>query len=52
MKRSNKNRQVGDPDGFDEGTYRFAVCNACFAISDRVVHTKTYECALPEEGAK
>ena len=43
MKGSNQNKQVGVPDGFDEGTYRFAVCYECFAIADRVVHTKTHE---------
>jgi len=52
MKMTNKHKQVGEPDGFDEGTYRLAVCNQFFATSNKVVHTKTYECALPEEGAK
>ena len=49
---TNKDTQVGDPDGFDENTCRLAVCNECFAISNKVVRTKTYECALAEEGAK
>ena len=49
---TNKHKQVGDPDGFDEGTYRLAVCNESFATSNKVVHTKTYECALAEEGSK
>jgi hypothetical protein len=52
MKGSNKNKQVGVPDGFDEGTYRFAVCNECFAISDRVVHTKTDEPVLAAGGTQ
>ena len=49
---TNKDKQVGNPDDFDEGTYRLAVCNKCFATSSKVVHTKTYECALAEEGAQ
>jgi hypothetical protein len=52
MKMTNKDRQVADPDGIDEGTYRPAVCNECFATSSKVVRTETYECALAEEGAK
>ena len=52
MKRSNKLQHVGDPDDFDEGTYRLAVCNECFAISNKVVRTKTYERALAAGGAK
>ena len=52
MKTTNKHKQVGDPDGFDEGTYRLAICNECFATSNKVVHTKTFECALAEEDAK
>ena len=51
MKMTNKGKQVGDPDGFDEGAYRLAVCNQCFATSNKVVHTRTYECELAEEGA-
>ena len=38
---SNKLKQVGDPDDFDEGTYRLAVSNECFEISKRLVGTKT-----------
>ena len=53
MKGSNNNKQVGDPNGFDEGTYRFAVCNECFAISDwRVVHTKIDERPLASGGTE
>ena len=52
MKMSIKDTQVGDLDGFDEGAYRLAVCNQCFATSNKVVHTKTYECALAEVGVK
>ena len=43
---TNKDTPVGDPDGFDEGTCRLAVCNECFAISNKVVRTKTDEGAL------
>jgi hypothetical protein len=52
MKMTNKDTQVVDPDGFDEGTCRLAVCNECFATSNKVVRTKTDERALAEEGAK
>ena len=49
---TNKDTQLGDPDGFDEGTYRLAVCNECFAISNKVVRTKTDERPLAAGGAK
>ena len=49
---TNKDKEVGDPDGFDEGTYRLAVCNEGFAISNKVVPTKTDERALAAGGAK
>ena len=52
MKMTNKDTQVGDPDGFDEGTCRLAVCNECFAISNKAVRTKTDERALAAGGAK
>jgi len=52
MKMTNKDTQVGDPDGDDEGTSRLAVCNECFAISNKVVRTKTDERALAAGGAK
>jgi hypothetical protein len=52
MKMTNKHKQVGDPDRFDEGTYRLAVCNECFAISNKVVRTRTDERALAAGGAK
>ena len=48
---TNKDTQVGDFDGFDEGTCRLAVCNECFAISNKVVRTKTNERALAAGGA-
>ena len=51
MKITNKDTQVGYPDGFDEGT-QAVVCNECFAISDKVVRTKIGERALPAGGAK
>ena len=47
-----KDKQVGDPDGLDEGTYRLAVCKQSFAASNKVVRTKTDELALAAEGAK
>ena len=46
MKMTNQDTQVGDPDGFDEGTCRLAVCNECFPISKKAVRTKTDERAL------
>ena len=49
---TNKDKQVGDPDGFDGGTYRLAVCNECFATSNKVVRTKTDERALAAGGAQ
>jgi hypothetical protein len=52
MKMTNKLKQVGNPDDFDEGTCRLAVCNECFAISNKVVRTKTDERALAAGGAK
>jgi hypothetical protein len=52
MNITNKHKQVGDPDGFDEGTYRLAVCNECFATSTKVVRTKTDELALAAGGAQ
>jgi hypothetical protein len=52
MKKTNKHKQVVDPDGDDEGTCRLAVCNECFAISNKVVRTKTDERALAAGGAK
>jgi hypothetical protein len=52
MKKKNKDTQVGDPDRNNEGTCRLAVCNECFAISNKVVRTKTDEHALAAGGAK
>jgi|GEM_PF-1535164 len=52
MKKTNKDTQGGDPDGFDEGTCTLAVCNECFATSNKVVSTKTNESALAAGGAK
>ena len=42
---TNKDTQVGDLYGFDEGT-------CCFAISNKVVRTRTDERALAAGGAK
>ena len=52
MKMTKKDTQVGDPDGDGESTWRLAVCNECFAISNKVVRTKTDERALAAGGAK
>ena len=52
MKITNKDTQVGESDGDDEGTGRLAVCNECFPISNKVVRTKTDERALAAGGAK
>jgi hypothetical protein len=52
MKMTNKDTQVGDPHRFEEGSCRLAVCNECFAISNKVVRTKTDERALAAGGAK
>jgi hypothetical protein len=49
---TNKLKQVADPDGFDEGSYRPAVCNECFTTSTRTVRTKTDQCALAAGGAQ
>jgi hypothetical protein len=49
---TNKDRQVADPNGFDEGTFRPTVCNECFATSTRRVRTKIDERALAAGGAK
>ncbi len=49
---TNKDTQAGDPDGDYKGTCRLAVCNECFAISNKVVRTKTDERALAAGGAK
>jgi hypothetical protein len=52
MKMTNKLKQVGDPDDFDEGTYRLAVSNEWFATRKKLVRTKAHERALAVEGAQ
>jgi hypothetical protein len=52
MKTKNNHKQVGDPDGFDEGTYGLEVCNESFATSKKVVRTNTNERALAARGAQ
>ena len=52
MKITNKYKKVGDPDGFDEGTSRLAVCNEGFATSNKVVRTETDQRAPAVGGAK
>ena len=49
---ANKEKEVGDPDGFDGGIYRLAVSNECFATSNKVVRTNTDQRALASRGAK
>ena len=49
---TNKDKQVGNPDDFDGGTYGLAVSNECFATSNKVVRTNTDQLALASRGAK
>ena len=49
---TNKDKQVGNPDGFHEGTYGLEVCNENFATSNKVARTKTNERALAAGGAQ
>ena len=49
---TNKHKQVADPDGFDEGTYRLEVYNESFATSNKVVRSKVNERALAAGGAQ
>ena len=49
---TNKDKQVGNPDNFDGGTYGLALSNECFATSNKVVRTKTNERGLAAEGAE
>ena len=49
---TNKDKQVGNADDFDGGTYGLAGSNECFATSKKLVRTKTDERALAEEGAQ
>ena len=49
MKTKNNHKQVGDLDGFDEGTYRLEVCNESSSTSNKVVRTKTMNVRLLRE---
>jgi len=49
---TNIDKQVGNPDDFDGGTYGLAISNECFAISQKLVRTKTGERALAAGGAQ
>jgi len=49
---TNKLKQVGDPDDFNEGTYKLALCNECFATSNKVVRPKPHERALAAGGTQ
>jgi len=46
-----KDKQAGDPDGFDGNTYRLTVFSDCFATNE-VVRTNTDQRALAARGAK
>ena len=52
MNMTNKLKQVSHPDRFDEGTYRLAVSNECFEISNKVVCPKPDERALAAGGGQ
>jgi len=43
MKMTSKHKQVSDPLVSMTGSYRLAICYECFAIADKVIHTKTDE---------
>ena len=47
---TNKLKQVGDD--FNEGAYKLALCNECFATSTEVVRTKPDERAHAAGGAQ
>lgn len=49
---TNKDKQVGNPDDFAGGAYGLAVSNESFAISKKLVRTKTDERALAAGGAQ
>ena len=49
---TNKDKQVGNPDDFDGGTYGLALCNECFATSNKVVRLKPDKRALAAGGAQ
>ena len=49
---TNKDKQAGNPDGFDGSTYRLTVSSESFATSKKLVRTKTDERALAAEGAQ
>jgi hypothetical protein len=52
MKMTNRLKQVGDPEDFDEGTYTFAVSKKCFAPGRKLVRTKTHKLRLQRGGAQ
>ena len=49
---TNEDKQVGNPDDFDERTYGLAVSNESFAPSKKLVPTKTDERALAAGGTQ
>lgn len=49
---TNTDKQVGNPDDFDGGTYGLAVSNECFATSKKLVPTNPDERALAAGGAQ
>jgi len=52
MNMTHKDKQVGNPDDFDGGTYGLAVSNECFATSKKLVRTKLMNVRLSAEGAQ
>ena len=49
---TNNDKQVGNPDDLNGGTYGLAVSNECFvATSKKLVRTKTDERAVAAGGA-
>jgi hypothetical protein len=52
MKMTSKHKQVSDPLLSMMSTYRLAICYECFAIADKVIHTKTDKRALAAGGAQ
>ena len=52
MKITNNDKQVGNPDAFDGGTYGLEVSNESFSTNKKLVRTKTDERALAAAGAQ
>jgi hypothetical protein len=52
MKITNRDKNVGDLDGFEQGTSRLVLCKECLATSNKVVRPKPHERALAAGGAQ